>query len=93
MAARQGDVLLMQGLPSATPASTTFRWSPQDGSGPASVVEIELEEAVSSTRLTVIETLVHGGAGAPTDCALGVRWTARLVLLGCCLLRAPVGCR
>ncbi len=67
----------------------TYRWSPEDGSGPASVVRFELEEAVGSTRVIVTETLVPA-PGAPTASAVGSRWTMRLVLLGFCLLRAPV---
>lgn len=69
----------------------TFRWSPEDGSGPASVVRFDLEEAVGSTRVIVTETLVPA-PGGPTASAVGSRWTMRLVLLGCYLLRAPVAC-
>lgn len=71
-----------------------FRWWPEDGNGPASVVEIELDEAVGTTRLTVTETVVDDGrAGSPTANTLEARWSARLVLLGCCLLSVPVACR
>ena len=35
-----------------------LRWWPEDGSGPESTVELELEETVVGTRLVVTETLV-----------------------------------
>lgn len=50
----------------------TFRWSPEDGRGPASVVQFDLEEAAGSTRVIVTETLIPG-PGAPTASAAARR--------------------
>lgn len=78
-----------------------LRWWPEDGSGPQSTVELDLEETAAGTRVVVTETLVPTRPGTlPTASAspvasaraAGDRWGARFVLLGCCLLRATVAC-
>jgi uncharacterized protein YndB with AHSA1/START domain len=61
-----------------------LRWWPEDGSGPESTVELELEETVEGTRLVVTETLAES-ASPPVASA---RWGVRMLLLGCCLLQA-----
>ncbi len=66
-------------------------WWPEDGSGPASRVELELEATPTGTRVVVTETMasVSPAATARAD----VRWGARFLLLGCCVVRAAVSCR
>jgi uncharacterized protein YndB with AHSA1/START domain len=67
-----------------------LRWWPEDGGGPESTVELELEQTDHGTRVVVTETLVE--ATAATASAAGFRWGVRFLLLGCCLLRATVAC-
>lgn len=69
-----------------------LRWRPADGSGPESRVELDLETTASGTRVVVTETLV-GATPSAVAFAVSIRWAGRLLLLGCCLLRAPVACR
>jgi uncharacterized protein YndB with AHSA1/START domain len=72
-----------------------LRWWPEDGSGPPSTVELELEATTGGTRLVVTETLAPGApSAAPVASAAGGadRWGVRFLLLGCCLLRATVAC-
>jgi len=63
-------------------------WWPEDGSGPASTVELDLEETPSGTRVVVTETVATASASAGAD----FRWGVRFLLLGCVLLRATVAC-
>jgi uncharacterized protein YndB with AHSA1/START domain len=82
-----------------------LRWWPEDGSGPESTVELDLEATPGGTRVVVTETLASvtsllaPTSLAPTSLAprgstAGVvdRWGVRFLLLGCCLLRATVAC-
>jgi uncharacterized protein YndB with AHSA1/START domain len=73
-----------------------LQWWPEDGSGPSSTVELDLEPTPAGTRVVVTETLVPaiGGPTARAGAAPSAldRWGVRLLLLGCCLLRAPVAC-
>jgi uncharacterized protein YndB with AHSA1/START domain len=73
-----------------------LQWWPEDGSGPASTVEMDLQPTPGGTRLVVTETLVaplRMTARASASLA-SARWDLRLVLLGCSLLlRSPVACR
>ena len=72
-----------------------LRWWPEDGTGPESTVELELEQTEQGTRVVVTETLVETApAGSPTAMAsaAGFRWGVRFLLLGCVLLRATVAC-
>jgi uncharacterized protein YndB with AHSA1/START domain len=73
-----------------------LRWWPEDGSGPASTVELDLEATPGGTRLVVTETVVAPSSGPASASAsasvAGSRWGVRFLLLGCCLLRAPVAC-
>ena len=64
-------------------------WWPEDGSGPASTVELDLEETPTGTRVVVTETVASASATARA----GDRWGVRFLLLGCCLVRAAVSCR
>ncbi len=66
-------------------------WWPEDGSGPASTVELDLEETPTGTRIVVTETVASGSASAAAQAE--VRWGVRFLLLGCCLVRAAVSCR
>lgn len=66
-------------------------WWPEDGSGPASTVELDLEETPTGTRIVVTETVASGSATAAAQAE--VRWGVRFLLLGCCLVRAAVSCR
>lgn len=74
-----------------------LRWWPEDGSGPESTVELDLEATPEGTRVVVTETLVPPAAGSASASAsvspAAGRWPVRLLLLGCCLLRSPVLCR
>ncbi|MDQ6727731.1 MAG: SRPBCC domain-containing protein [Actinomycetota bacterium] len=75
-----------------------LRWWPEDGSGPASTVELDLEATPDGTRVVVTETLVPPASGLATASASAAagahgRWGVRLLLLGCCLVRSPVACR
>ena len=63
-------------------------WWPEDGSGPASTVELDLEETPSGTRVVVTETVATASASARAD----LRWGVRFLLLGCVLARATVAC-
>ncbi len=74
-----------------------LRWWPEDGSGPESKVELDLQATPAGTRVIVTETLVRSGsASAATMTAsagvAGDRWGVRFLLLGVCLLRATVAC-
>jgi uncharacterized protein YndB with AHSA1/START domain len=69
-----------------------LRWWPEDGGGPESTVELELEQTEQGTRVVVTETLVEASAGSATASAASFRWGVRFLLLGCCLLRATVAC-
>ena len=64
-------------------------WLPEDGSGPASTVELDLEETATGTRVIVTETVASASAAARAD----ARWAGRFLLLGCSLLRVAVSCR
>lgn len=66
-------------------------WWPEDGSGPVSTVEFELEATPTGTRVVVIETMASASAAATARA--DYRWGARFLLLGCCLVRAAVACR
>jgi uncharacterized protein YndB with AHSA1/START domain len=74
-----------------------LRWWPEDGSGPESKVELDLEATPEGTRVVVTETLVPAGPASPahtaTASAAADRWGVRFLLLGCCLVRAAVACR
>jgi uncharacterized protein YndB with AHSA1/START domain len=68
-----------------------LRWWPEEGDGPESTVELELEPVAGGTRLVVTETLsVSGGASASARAS--ALWGVRILLLGCSLLRATVAC-
>ncbi|HEV2760808.1 MAG TPA: SRPBCC family protein [Acidimicrobiales bacterium] len=73
-----------------------LRWWPEDGGGPESTVELELEQTPDGTRVVVIETLTATIPGSTTASASASaasgRWAARFLLLGCCLLRVTVAC-
>ncbi|HEX3622981.1 MAG TPA: SRPBCC domain-containing protein [Acidimicrobiales bacterium] len=75
-----------------------LRWWPEDGSGPQSKVELDLEATPEGTRVVVTETLVpaaspSASASASVSPSASVdRWGVRFLLLGCCLLRATVAC-
>ncbi|MEN3314594.1 MAG: hypothetical protein V7605_828 [Acidimicrobiaceae bacterium] len=66
-----------------------LRWWPDDGSGPESTVELDLEPVVGGTRVVVTETLAPVPGSASASVAAD-RWNVRLLLLGCCVLRT--GC-
>ena len=66
-------------------------WWPEDGSGPASTVELDLEETPTGARVVVTETVASTSASASARAEF--RWGARFLLLGCCLVRAAVSCR
>jgi uncharacterized protein YndB with AHSA1/START domain len=66
-------------------------WWPEDGSGPASTVELDLEETPTGTRVVVTETVATASATAAARAEF--RWGVRFLLLGCCLVRAAVSCR
>ena len=71
-----------------------LRWWPEDGAGPVSRVELDLEATPGGTRLLVTETvLTPSPATARASAAASARWDVRLLLLGCSLLRSPVACR
>ena len=65
-------------------------WWPEDGSGPASRVELELETTPTGTRVVVTETIASASPAATARA--DYRWGARFLLLGCCLVRAAVAC-
>ena len=75
----------------------SLRWWPEDGTGPASMVELDLEATPRGTRVVVTETLLPSPSPSsslgPTASLSADRWGVRFLLLGCCLLRATVGCR
>ena len=66
-------------------------WWPEDGSGPASTVELELETTPTGTRVVVTETMAPASPAATARA--DDRWGVRFLLLGCCLVRAAVSCR
>ena len=66
-------------------------WWPEDGSGPASTVELELEATPTGTRVVVTETIASASPAA--SARADARWAGRFLLLGCCLVRAAVACR
>ena len=64
-----------------------LRWRPDDGEGPESTVELEVEESDGGTRLVVTETVVAEASVARAES----RWAIGFLLLGCSLLlRATV---
>lgn len=84
----------------------SLHWWPEDGSSPASTVELDLHPTPGGTRLVVTETLSawppvraalqpgsHRARASAATSAASARWDLRLLLLGCCLLRVPVSCR
>jgi len=72
-----------------------LRWWPEDGSGPASTVELDLLPTPVGTLLVVTETLLerHPVRATASAGAASARWDLRLVLLGCSLLGTPLVCR
>jgi len=72
-----------------------LRWWPEDGSGPASTVELDLLPTPVGTLLVVTETLLerHPVRATASADAASARWELRLVLLGCSLLGTPLVCR
>ena len=72
-----------------------LRWWPDDGSSPASTVELDLHPVPGGTRLVVTETLLARRplTAQASVAAASARWDLRLLLLGCCLLPAPLPCR
>ncbi len=71
-----------------------LRWWPEEGDGPESKVELDLEQTPDGTRVVVTETLIATAPGSATASASAAsgRWAARFLLLGCCLLRVTVAC-
>ena len=67
-----------------------LRWWPEDGDGPESTVELDLEATGGGTRLVVTETLVEPApaVASASAAAVSARWSGRLLLLGCSLLVA-----
>jgi uncharacterized protein YndB with AHSA1/START domain len=61
-----------------------LRWWPEDGDGPESTVELELEPTQSGTLLVVTETM--GAPATASAASASARWSGRLLLLGCSLL-------
>jgi uncharacterized protein YndB with AHSA1/START domain len=70
-----------------------LQWWPEDGSGPASTVELDLHPMPGGTRLVVTETLLGGHPMRAMASAASTRWDLRLLLLGCGLLRPLLTCR
>jgi uncharacterized protein YndB with AHSA1/START domain len=74
-----------------------LQWWPEDGSGPASTVEFDLEPTPGGTHLVVTETLAaRQPVNARASAAAPDAWDVRLLLLGCAFelrLRTPTGCR
>ena len=71
-----------------------LQWWPEDGSGPASTVELDLHPTPGGTRLVVTETLAARRPVPASAASAPSGWDVRLLLLGCCLLlRAPLPCR
>ena len=71
-----------------------LQWWPEDGSGPASTVELDLHPTPGGTRLVVTETLGARRPVTASAASASSRWDVRLLLLGCCLLlRSPLSCR
>lgn len=76
------------------PRRLALQWWPEDGSGPVSTVELDLQPTPGGTRLVVTETLL-----APTRLAAnasstaGSRWDLRFLLLGCSLVRVAAASR
>ena len=85
-----------------------LHWWPEDGSSPASSVELDLQPTPGGTRLVVTETLaaprpvwaqasLHGGGhraqASTATAAASAQWDLRLLLLGCALVRVPASCR
>ncbi|CAA9248989.1 MAG: hypothetical protein AVDCRST_MAG76-2174 [uncultured Acidimicrobiales bacterium] len=70
-----------------------LQWWPEDGSSPASRVELDLEPTPGGTRLLVTETVLNETSiTMSARVATSARWDIRLLLLGCSLLRSPVAC-
>ena len=70
-----------------------LRWWPEDGDGPESTVELDLESTGEGTRVVVTETVVVPSSEAvQASAAVDAGWALRFLLLGCCLVRATVGC-
>ena len=70
-----------------------LQWWPEDGSSPASRVELDLEPTPAGTRLLVTETVVTESSITMSDRAGNTaRWDIRLLLLGCSLVRSPIVC-
>jgi uncharacterized protein YndB with AHSA1/START domain len=72
-----------------------LRWWPEDGSGPASTVELDLQPLPGGTRLVVTETLLvpRPLSARASVAAASAGWDLRLLLLGWRLLREPAGRR
>lgn len=65
-------------------------WWPEDGSSPASTVELDLHPVPGGTRLVVTETIPSRRLAARASAGgAAARWDLRLVLLGCGLLLRP----
>src|SRR3954452_23866191 len=66
-----------------------LRWWPEGGDGPEATVELELEPMPDGTRLVVTETVAGPASeSASASACASARWGVRILLLGCCLLRA-----
>ena len=71
-----------------------LQWWPEDGSSPASRVELDLEATPAGTRILVTETvLTESFITMSSSRATSARWDLRLLLLGCSLVRPHVACR
>jgi uncharacterized protein YndB with AHSA1/START domain len=72
----------------------SMHWWPEDGSGPATAVRLDLEPIDGGTRLVVTETLLAPvpGRAAPVASAMDARWGVRFLLLGCRLLVPTAAC-
>ncbi len=76
------------------PRRLALQWWPEDGSGPASTVELDLQPTPGGTRLVVTETLLAPTPlAAKASSAAGSRWDVRFLLLGCSLLRVAAASR
>ena len=72
------------------PRRLALQWWPEEGSEPASTVQLDLQPTPGGTRLVVTETRL-----APTTVAASAaagRWDLRFLLLGCSLVGAAA-CR
>jgi uncharacterized protein YndB with AHSA1/START domain len=71
-----------------------LRWWPEDGSGPASTVELDLQPTDGGTRLVVTETLLAPSPlAARASAATSLGWDLRFLLLGGRLRCGAVSCR